>query len=72
MTRCPTCGSYRIFVVVTPDRRAACLECGADWKRRRLDEEDLDSTPLESSPWIRLSEILASADVSGAVLEDAG
>jgi hypothetical protein len=49
MTRCPTCGSYRIFVVVAPDRRATCLDCGGDWHRRRLDEDDMDSTQMERS-----------------------
>jgi hypothetical protein len=33
MVRCPSCGSYRVFVIVTPERRARCIHCGAKWTR---------------------------------------
>jgi len=33
MVRCPSCGSYRVFVIVSPERRARCIQCGAKWVR---------------------------------------
>jgi Zn-finger nucleic acid-binding protein len=31
MPRCPACESFRIVVVVSPERRAFCVRCGARW-----------------------------------------
>ncbi len=31
MVRCPACESFRIVVVVSPERRAFCTACGARW-----------------------------------------
>ena len=33
MVRCPACGSYRVFVVVSPERRARGFQCEAKWTR---------------------------------------
>jgi len=33
MVRCPSCGSYRVFVIVSPERRARCIQCGSKWSR---------------------------------------
>ncbi len=31
MPNCPACESFHIVVVVSPSRRAFCVECGARW-----------------------------------------
>jgi hypothetical protein len=31
MSRCPVCHSVRIVVVLTPDRRSFCAQCGSRW-----------------------------------------
>ncbi len=34
MPRCPVCESRRIVIVVSPERRGFCVECGSRWKQR--------------------------------------
>ena len=52
MVRCPSCGSYRVFVIVSPERRARCIQCGSKWTRVpvTLSEEPPVAIGAESHP----------------------
>lgn len=34
MLKCPSCESKRIVIVVSPQRRGFCTECGSRWTQR--------------------------------------
>jgi hypothetical protein len=41
MVRCPSCGSFRVFVIVAAERRTRCIECGSAWSRPVSIDEDI-------------------------------
>lgn len=63
MPRCPVCDSVRIIIIVNPERRAFCPECGSRWKQ----EGSHQSNVRRGENW-RVKATL-SADVSGVALQ---
>lgn len=45
MARCPECGSVRVVIVVSPDRRAFCVRCGTRWVQDGIQQRSIQRLP---------------------------
>ncbi len=55
MQKCPICESRRIVIVVSPERRAFCTQCGSRWKQQGASQTHVQ--PGEEVSQVRMAEV---------------